>query len=116
MMKWLGRTLILLVAVVVVSGIAYGIVQSSGDTGGQPPFEGRGAQVGGQGEGTGQPPERGDVRGGTRGGREGFNFYAIDQLLRPLIIIAAIVVVVAPIAALFRKRGSPRRTVPVPDS
>ena len=107
MMKWLGRALILMVAVLVVSGITYGVVQFGEDAAGQSALEGRtdfrpAARI--EGEGNGQLPEQGEFTGGGRGGREGFNVYAIDELLHPLIIIAAIVVVVAPMTALLKKR------------
>lgn len=105
--KWVGRTLILVVAVLVVSGIAYGIVQSGGDTTSPPSFEGRGEfrpTMGVDREESGRPSEQGDFPGAGRGGREGFNLNAIDQVLRPFIIIAAIVVMVAPIIAFIKKR------------
>jgi hypothetical protein len=114
--NWLGRTLILVVAALVVSGIAYGIVQSSGDSAGQPAFEGREEfrpSAGIEGEGTGRPSEQGDFPGGARGGREGFNLNGIDQVLRPFIIIAAIVVVIAPIIALLKK-CAPQHSKPTP--
>lgn len=110
-LKWLSRTLILVVAALAVSGIAYGIIQSGGATAGQPSFEGRGAfrpPTGVVGQGTVRPSERGDVRGGARGGREGVNLFGVDQVLRPFIIIAAMVVIVAPMIALLKKRA--RRT------
>lgn len=107
-LKWVGRTFILVVAALVVSGIAYGIVQSGGTTAGQPSFEERGEfrpTTDVEGERSARLSERGDFPGGARGGREGFNLNGIDQVLRPFIIIAAIVVIVAPIVALLRKRA-----------
>ncbi len=108
MIKWFGRTLILIVAALILSGIAYGLVQSSGETTGVAAFDGRGEYrpTEGSTHEEGEPrPERGDLPVGARGGREGFNLNGFDRVLRPLIIIAAVVVVVAPLLSPLKKRS-----------
>lgn len=96
MVKWLGRLLLLLVAFTVVSGITFGVVQS-----------GNGAN---EQAGIVQPARpSGTGIAGIRGGREGLNWYGIDQLLRPLVVIAATVVVVAPIVEAAKQKAKDRR-------
>lgn len=85
MTKWVARLLMLVVAALLVSVIAYAVVQG-----------------GSTGTSVAIPTP---IPGGIRGMREGFNWYGIDQLLRPLILIAAIVVVVAPIVSVAKQRN-----------
>lgn len=84
MTKWIVRLLILMVAALVVSGIAYAVVQG-----------------GSTGTSISIPTP---LPGGIRGMREGFNWYGIDQLLRPLILIAAIVVLVSPLVSVVKRQ------------
>lgn len=104
-MKWLLRTLIILAAALLVSGIAYVIVEADGNTAGQPSIQGQSESRPDHDAG-----ERGDGRPEMRGSREGVNWYGIDQVFQPLVIIAAIVVIVAPIIGWLRNRTMLTRT------
>jgi hypothetical protein len=85
MTKWVARLLMLGIAALLVSVIAYAVVQ-------------------GGSEAVNPNVIPTPIPGGIRGMREGFNWYGIDQLLRPLILIAAIVVVVAPTVSVAKPR------------
>jgi hypothetical protein len=84
MIKWVGPFWIIFIAFLVVAVITYGVVESGAPSGIVQVLVRPNAEAPGE--------------------REGWNRYAIDQLLRPLIVIASIVVVVAPVIAWFKKR------------
>lgn len=117
-MKTLVRTLIILLAAVLVSGATYAFGQSGAaqsllargrgrggefERGGFPPPEG-GFERGGGAEGGFRPPEGGFERGPGEGRRGGGLFGAV-QMVRPLLIITLIIAGGALLSRVFGRRS-----------
>ena len=109
-MKIIGRTLAILAAALLVCGAAYALAQSSGTASGFPERGGFARQQAG-GPSAGQDgfggTERGRFPGGPDGERgRGMSLFGAVEVARNLAIIAVIVAIGAPIAALARRRRS----------
>ena len=117
-MKLIGRTLIILLAALAVVGATMALAGNStaGTFGEGSPRQGF-EQNGNNAQGGFQPPAGGNFEG-RRGGRggEGGGLFRAGELLKSLGVIGGIVLIVAPIAGLLRRRKNvhitPRQAAP----
>ncbi len=101
-MKFIGRTLIILLAALAVVGATMALAgnNTAGSFGEAGPHQGF-EQNGTNAQGGFQPPARG---GFERGRGEGGGLLRAGELLKSMIVIGVIVLIVAPIASLLRRR------------